>query len=119
ALFWPVVTKRAVITSLFTGFFSGLLWYYLGGWEPNVFYLNIHPVWVGSSINVLTIMGVTLLDPHAEWFIQTGKKATTAYFALTLGILLTTVNIFYFDLLYQSGLTGLFLFTTIIAFFIT
>src|SRR5699024_10577269 len=62
ALFWPVVKKRAVIAALCTGFVSGLLWYFLGDWDPNDFYLNIHPVWVGSSVNVLTLVFVTLID---------------------------------------------------------
>ena len=56
ALFWPVVTRKAVIASLLTGFLSGLIWYYLGDWQPKTFYLNIHPVWIGSSINILTIV---------------------------------------------------------------
>ncbi len=73
ALFWPVVTKRAVIASLLTGFSSGLLWYYLGDWQPSTFYLNIHPVWVGSSINVLTIVIVTLLDKKQNGLSKEGN----------------------------------------------
>ena len=118
ALFWPVVTKRAVIASLLTGFSSGLLWYYLGDWQPSTFYLNIHPVWVGSSINVLTIVFVTLLDKKAEWFIQRGKSARYSYIGLGAGIILTIVNVVFFDLLYQNGLTGLFGFATIMSYFV-
>ena len=118
ALFWPVVTRKAVIASLLTGFISGLLWYYLGDWQPKTFYLNIHPVWVGSSINILTIVFVTLLDKKAEWFIQTGKSARYSYIGLGAGIILTVVNVVFFDLLYQNGLTGLFGFATIISYFI-
>ena len=47
ALFWPIVTKRAALFSLFTGSFAGLLWYHLGAWHVSEFYLNTHPVWVG------------------------------------------------------------------------
>ena len=118
ALFWPVVTKKAVIASLLTGFLSGLIWYYLGDWQPKTFYLNIHPVWVGSSINILTIATVTLLDKKAEWVIQTGKSARYSYISLGAGIILTGVNVVFFDLLYQNGLTGLFGFATIMSYFI-
>jgi SSS family solute:Na+ symporter len=118
ALFWPVVTKRAVVASLLTGFSSGLLWYYLGDWQPSTFYLNIHPVWVGSSINILTIVIVTLLDQKAEWFIRKGKSARLSYIALGAGILLTGVNIAFFDLLYPNGLTGLFGFAAIMCYFV-
>ncbi|MFC3885561.1 sodium:solute symporter, partial [Bacillus songklensis] len=118
ALFWPVVTKRAVITSLLTGCLSGLMWYHLGDWQPAAFYLNIHPVWVGSSINILTIVMVTLLDKKAEWVIQTGKSARFFYIALGAGIILTGVNVVFFDLLYQNGLTGLFGFAAIMSYFI-
>lgn len=118
ALFWPVVTKKAVIASLLTGFLSGLIWYYLGDWKPATFYLNIHPVWVGSSINILTIAIVTLLDKKAEWVIQLGKSASYFYISLGAGIILTGLNIVYFDLFYQNGLTGLFGFAAIMSFFI-
>lgn len=118
ALFWATVTKRAVIASLFTGFLSGLLWYYLGNWHPDVFYLNIHPVWVGSSINILTIIFVTLIDPKADWVIHPSKQGRINYLVLTTGIVLTIVNIIYFKPLYTYGLTGLFLFTTILSYFI-
>ena len=110
--------KKAVIASLLTGFLSGLMWYYLGDWQPKTFYLNIHPVWIGSSINVLTIVIVTLLDKKAEWVIRAGKSFHLSYISLGAGIILTGVNVILFDLLYQNGLTGLFGFTTIMSYFI-
>ncbi|MBY8909488.1 sodium:solute symporter family protein [Salinicoccus roseus] len=118
ALFWPVVTNKAVVASLLSGFSSGLLWYYLGDWQPGAFYLEVHPVWVGSSINLLTIVFVTLLDRKAEWFIQTGQAARYGYAALGAGVMLTGVNIVFFEGLHQSGLIGLFGFAAIISYFI-
>ncbi|WP_156289375.1 sodium:solute symporter family protein [Oceanobacillus salinisoli] len=116
ALFWPVVTKNAVIASLLTGFSSGLLWYHLGGWQPDQFFLNIHPVWIGSSVNVITIIIVTLIDKNAQWVIQ--KHAKLGYIGLLLAFLLTSLNIIFFDVFYQNGLTGLFGFAAILSFFI-
>lgn len=119
AIFWPVVTKRAVIASLLTGFASGILWYYLGDWKPEEFFLNIHPVWIGSSVNIFTILFVTLLDPKANWRIQVKGHSTYGYLALITGILLTGINVAFFDVLYTNGLTGLLLFMIIMSFFIT
>src|SRR5699024_6700363 len=44
ALFWRVVKKRAVLASLCTGFITGLSCYYLGGWDQEACFINIHPV---------------------------------------------------------------------------
>src|SRR5699024_12913 len=116
ALFWPVVTKRAVSIALFSGFASGLLWYYLGDWDPNAFFLNVHPVWIGSSVNVVSITFATLMDRKADWFIQRANRL--AYMSLTGGLVLAFVNVVYFSQLYQSGLFGLFMFAAILCFFI-
>ncbi|TMN21629.1 sodium:solute symporter family protein [Lentibacillus cibarius] len=116
ALFWPVVTKRAVAVSLFTGFASGLVWYYLGDWHPSAFFLQIHPVWIGSSINIVSIIVVTLMDGQANWFMQ--KTDCLAYIGLIGGGVCCFVNIIYFSPLYRNGLFGLFMFAAILFFYI-
>ncbi|PAE27862.1 sodium:solute symporter [Paenibacillus sp. 7884-2] len=116
ALFWPVVTKRAVVASLFTGFTSGLLWYYLGGWHPQEFYLNIHPVWIGSSVNILTITLVTLANRRTS--LRLRKTDRIGYLGLIGGVIFTLVNILYFEQAYNSGLFGLFMFIAVLSYFI-
>ena len=116
ALFWPVVTKRAVVASLFTGFTSGLLWYYLGGWHPQEFYLNIHPVWIGSSINIVTITLVTLANRRTS--LRLRKTDRFGYLGLIGGVIFTLVNILYFEQAYNSGLFGLFMFVAVLSYFI-
>lgn len=116
ALFWPVVTKRAVVASLFTGFTSGLLWYYLGGWHPQEFYLNIHPVWIGSSVNIVTITLVTLANRGTNLTLR--KTDRFGYMGLIGGVIFTLVNIIYFEQAYQSGLFGLFMFVAVLSYFI-
>ncbi|WP_067725978.1 sodium:solute symporter family protein [Oceanobacillus damuensis] len=116
-LFWPVVTKRAVIASLFTGFLSGLSWYYLGDWHPQEFYLNIHPVWVGSTVNILTITLVTLASRKSDWVIQ--KQDRAGYAAIIGALLFTLVNVIYFQALYDNGLFGMVLFVAVLCFFIS
>jgi len=116
ALFWPAVKKRAVLASLCTGFITGLSWYYLGGWDPEEFFLNIHPVWMGSSVNVLTIILVTIFDRQANWYLKKADGLT--YLSAGGGVLLTFINIWNFELFYENGLFGLFLFAAILCFFI-
>ncbi|RYG73051.1 sodium:solute symporter family protein [Lentibacillus lipolyticus] len=116
ALFWPVVTKRAVGVALFTGFASGLAWYYLGDWHPNAFFLNIHPVWIGSSVNIISITLVTLMDRKADWSIRAADRF--GYLGLFGGAVLTLINAVYFSPLHQNGLFGLFMFVAILCFFI-
>lgn len=119
ALFWPVVTRKAVVASLLTGFSSGLLWYHLGGWQPNDFFINIHPVWVGSTMNIITIILVTLADKKAKWFLQTGKNAKFGYLAFISSIIFTGLNVIFFDTFYNNGLSGLFIFIAVISYYIS
>lgn len=60
AFFWPLATRRAALAAMIVGFAAGLIWYQLGGWSPSEFHLGIHPVWVGMSLNVVVLIGVTL-----------------------------------------------------------
>src|SRR5699024_10390878 len=116
ALFWPVVKKRAVLASLCTGYITGLSWYYLGGWDPEEFFLNIHPVWMGSSINVLTIIIVTIYDRQATWYLK--KPYALIYLSARGWLLVTFVNIWNFKIVYENGVFGLFLFAAVVFFFI-
>src|SRR5699024_6987457 len=147
--------RRAVLASLCTGFISGLTWYFLGGWNPELFYLNIHPVWVGSSVNILTIIFVTLFEKQSDWQLKKpdGLTIISAFIGILItflnifmiifvtffdkqsdlqlknlyglsiiisfiGIFITFLNIVYFHVFYANGLFGLFLFATILCFFV-
>ncbi|MFC5995197.1 sodium:solute symporter [Pseudonocardia hispaniensis] len=61
-LLWPLATRRAVHAALIAGFLAGIGWYQLGGWIPTKYFLGVHPVWVGMSVNLLTLMTVTLIE---------------------------------------------------------
>src|SRR5699024_1212744 len=93
-----------------------LSWSYLGGWVPEEYFLKIHPVWMGSSINLLTIILVTIFDRQASWYFKNADGIT--YFSAEGGLLLTLINIWNFELFYENGLFGLFLFAAILCFFI-
>ena len=119
ALFWRLATKEAVVGSMIAGFLSGIVWYHLGGWLPNQFYLNIHPVWVGMSANIVTIMVITLIQTAKvlkfNFSISTARKG---YVALASGALVLLVVALFFTPIYANGLIGIFIFSSLILLFI-
>jgi SSS family solute:Na+ symporter len=107
--FWPLATRRAAYTSMITGFLAGLFWYQLGGWSPASFFIGIHPVWVGMSVNVVVLIGVTLAT--ARWRVpvdarRRSRGALVAAAWLTLIGLVVVVNVW----LTATGLLGLAIF---------
>ncbi len=110
--FWPLATRRAAYASMITGFATGLLWYQLGSWSPASFFLGIHPVWAGMSVNVVVLIAVTLAT--ARWRVvadvrrrSRGSLVAAAWLALVAVVVLTS------GWLTASGLLGLGLFTLV------
>ncbi|MFC5589021.1 sodium:solute symporter [Sporosarcina soli] len=120
ALFWRLATKEAVVGSMIAGFLSGILWYHLGGWLPNQFYLNIHPVWIGMSANIVTIMVITLIQSAKVLQVNLSvSSARKGYVALVSSALLLLVATLFFKPLYAGGLIGIFIFSILILWFIS
>lgn len=120
ALFWRLATKEAVVSSMIAGFLSGILWYHLGGWLPNQFYLNIHPVWIGMSANIVTIMVITLIQSAKVLQVNLSvSSARKGYVALVSSALLLLVATLFFKPLYAGGLIGIFIFSILILWFIS
>ncbi|GGM42055.1 hypothetical protein GCM10011351_30160 [Paraliobacillus quinghaiensis] len=118
ALFWPIVTKSAVISSLISGFSSGLLWYHLGDWLPSSFFLNVHPVWIGMTTNVVTLIVVTLISGYGAWKLIFNANIKTIS-SIGATILLAVITISFFTSLHAIGLSGLFGFATVLTLFIS
>ncbi|ABO51338.1 Na+/solute symporter [Desulforamulus reducens MI-1] len=121
ALFWPLATKRAASLSLAVGFVSGLSWYALGNWDPAKFYLNVHPVFFGMSLNMLTMLVVTLVEQSGKF--RVGGELTTvrknvAMVAVALGGLSLISIATAFNWLFTKGLLGLACFTVVAGIFI-
>ncbi|MEI3614166.1 sodium:solute symporter family protein [Pseudogracilibacillus sp. SO30301A] len=118
-LFWRVATKEAVIGSMIFGFLSGITWYHLGGWAPNEFYLNIHPVWIGMSANISVLALITLIQKantlEYNFFSAKSKKGHYALIAGTLVLIGLLMN---FQVIYEYGLLGIFLFLILMSLFI-
>lgn len=119
ALFWRLATKEAVVGSMLVGFLSGIAWYHLGNWLPSEFYLNIHPVWIGMSANISALVLITLVQNAGvlkiNFFSASSRKG---YYALTIGAMLTVFSVTKFDMIYESGLFGICLFSILISLFI-
>jgi SSS family solute:Na+ symporter len=116
ALFWPLATRRAVVAAMSLGFSSGLAWYHLGGWAPSQFFLGVHPVWVGMTVNVVVMVSVTLRETAGTWVITRSEDprfragASTAVGALVLVV----VNLLGWSWLQPRGLVGLSVFATVV-----
>jgi SSS family solute:Na+ symporter len=117
-LFWKLATKEAVISSMIVGFLSGISWYHLGGWEPNEFYYNIHPVWIGMSANISTLAIVTLLQKARTLEIKITPSSKKGFYALFAGALILVGSLANYQVVYDYGLLGMFLFSALLCFFI-
>lgn len=109
ALFWPVATRRAVVSAMALGFTTGLTWYHLGGWAPTHFFLGIHPVWIGMSVNLVTLVTVTLAQPSRAWSLaRPGQPRHRLGMASTAGALIAlSATLAAWDWLQPHGLVGL------------
>lgn len=111
--FWPLATRTAVYSSMVAGFSAGILWNHLADWSPKEFFLGTHPVWVGMSVNVFTLVAVTLLT--TQWRLSTtpGRRRKATQFAaatvLSLAILSVTAG-----WIAGFGLVGMALFIVLI-----
>ena len=120
ALFWPLATSRAVISSMIVGTSTGLLWYHLGNWDTTQFFLQTHPVWPGMIANMLTLLLITLFE-HANMLTIKASRQQSRI-GLSLLIISTAVTSFTmmnFTSLYTKGLIGLISFIVILSLFIS
>lgn len=118
-LFWRLATKEAVVGSMIVGFLSGVTWYHLGGWAPNEFYFNIHPVWIGMSTNITSLTMITLLQNakmlEVKLFSPAAKKG---FYALIAGVIIFVGLLMNYQAIFDYGLLGMFIFSVLICLFI-
>jgi len=75
-------------------------------------HLNIHPVWVGMSANLLTIMVITLIQKWDELIVVPFTiRPTLGYLALAGAAIVLSLLVINFYTIYYSGLLGIFLFS--------
>ncbi|MGB3593241.1 MAG: sodium:solute symporter family protein, partial [Ornithinimicrobium sp.] len=110
-LFWPAATRLSAQAALVVGFLAGLSWYHLGDWDPTMFHYGIHPVWVGMSLNITTLVLVTMTT--STWRLATRPvHRRRGALALLAALVLTAVTAASWDQLHPLGLTGLAIFTS-------
>jgi solute:Na+ symporter, SSS family len=115
ALFWPLATRRSVYAALSLGFLSGLGWYHLGAWSPDSFHLGVHPVWVGMSVNLLALVGVSLVETAGSWHLAASSAAgRRGVAAVAAAAGLATTSAVAWDWLHPKGLTGLAIFSVLV-----
>ena len=115
AIFWPLATRRGALTAMAGGFLTGLLWYHLGDWQPNSYYLGIHPVWVGMSVNLASLILVSLAEKAGQWQLGAPSLAHQRWgiAALTGSLLLGVSLTVSWSWLHQSGLSGIVIFLVV------
>ncbi|MGB3256793.1 MAG: sodium:solute symporter family protein [Ornithinimicrobium sp.] len=112
-LFWPAATRLSAQAALVVGFLAGLSWYHLGDWDPTMFHYGIHPVWVGMSLNITTLVLVTMAT--STWRLATRPvHRRRGALALLAALVLTAVTAASWDQLHPLGLTGLAIFTSVV-----
>lgn len=113
AFFWPLATRRAALAAMIVGFAAGLIWYQLGGWSPSKFHLGIHPVWVGMSLNVVVLIGVTL--GSVRWRVTgNGVRRRRGFVAAALCLAAIGMAGLNAPLLASSGFLGLVAFVIVV-----
>lgn len=111
--FWPLANRKAVILAMLAGFTTGVIWYHAGGWSPQTFFLDLHPVWVSMSANLVTLVVVTLLT--ARWQLTTNalRQRYAACLGGVAGALIATA-VLAGPVLEKLGFVGLVLFVMVV-----
>lgn len=74
AMVWPVASRRATVFTMTTGAAGGFAWYYLGGFSPVALYQGIHPMWVGMSLGILTLVISSLIEQRRKITVDLSDK---------------------------------------------
>ncbi|MBI6628299.1 sodium:solute symporter family protein [Pontibaca salina] len=111
--FWPLANRGAVILAMLAGFATGLGWYHAGDWSPQTFFLDLHPVWVGMSANLATLVVVTLLTARWQFTTNMQRQRTAMAFGGAVGALIATV-VLAGPMLERLGFGGLVLFVGVV-----
>src|SRR5699024_8080418 len=97
-LFWRLATKEADVGSMISGFLSGVAWSHLGGWSPVAFYSNVQPRWIGMSVNILTIIIITLRQEVRNLAFNFSRiEARVGHSALPSFVVILSVLVINFD----------------------
>jgi SSS family solute:Na+ symporter len=114
ALLWRGATRPAALAAMVVGFASGLLWYQLSGWGVAHFLYGIHPVWLGMSANLATLVLVSLATSEEGWRTAEGSAFLAGAGLIVAGAATGAVAVVRFVALQPTGLLGLLLFLAVL-----
>jgi SSS family solute:Na+ symporter len=107
AMVWPVATRRATIVTMIVGCSVGFLWYYLGDFSPTAFFMKIHPMWIGMSTGILSLMSLSLIEQKGKIaFQKNAKNSGLGIFCLLVAVVSIYLVAAHTSLLQVSGLLG-------------
>ncbi|GBF33664.1 sodium-solute symporter, putative [Desulfocucumis palustris] len=106
ALVWPVASRRATIMTMILGASAGFTWYYLGNFSPAAFYMKVHPMWIGMSVGILTLVLVSIVENRKKISISFEKNSGFGFLCLALTLLCAYLTAAYTSVLQVTGLLG-------------
>jgi SSS family solute:Na+ symporter len=115
ALLWSGATGRAALAAMLIGFATGLGWYQLSGWGVSQFLYGIHPVWLGMSANILSLVLLSLVTASDPWRLANGSALYAGIVLLLTGAAFTAFAVEGFGALQPTGLLGLVVFVAALA----
>jgi SSS family solute:Na+ symporter len=115
ALLWRGANRQGALGSMAIGFATGLLWYHLSGWGVAQFLYGIHPVWLGMSANILTLVLLSLVTSPDGWRLSDGVAAYLAAGLLIMSTAIAACTVQAFATLRPTGLLGLVIFLVALA----
>lgn len=70
AMVWPVASRKGTVLTMLIGASSGFVWYYLGNFNPAQFFCRIHPMWIGMSVGILSLIVASLIEQRDKVVVQ-------------------------------------------------
>lgn len=111
AIVWPVASRKATILTMIFGSLSGFLWYYFGDFNPAQFFMKIHPMWIGMSTGIVTLILVSLIEQNSKIkFLFSQKRSGFGYFCIAATAICIYIVSAYAGVLQVKGLLGNFIF---------
>src|SRR5699024_4665652 len=102
--------------SMVAGFVAGIGWYALGDWAISSFFQGVHPVWIGMSVNLVTMAMVTLFDPAGSRRRVTASDARGRLGAgfVAVAVVLGLLTMWGWQWVHPNGVLGMALFSVVL-----
>jgi len=107
AIVWPVASRRATVITMILGCSAGFVWYYLGNFDPVKFFVKIHPMWIGMSVGILTLIIASVLEQSDKITLNLSSAyARWGWISLVFSVVCIYLIVQYTTFLQAKGLLG-------------